>query len=106
MTIDLSAVIKLREPGLGQEWLGKERYVVRADAVVALPMLAGDELEIVDPEGLQPAQVLAFDAAGQSATAQLRVAPNTNGETIARMLDSDSPVAAKIRKGLAPNKFL
>ncbi|WP_424946293.1 DUF1989 domain-containing protein [Candidatus Spongiihabitans sp.] len=100
MTIDMSAVIKLREPGLGQEWLGKERYVVRADAVVALPMLAGDELEIVDPEGLQPAQVLAFDAAGQSATAQLGVAPNTNGETIARMLDSDSPVAAKIRNKL------
>ena len=60
----------------------------------------GDELEIVDPEGLQPAQVLAFDAAGQSATAQLGVAPNTNGETIARMLDSDSPVAAKIRNKL------
>ena len=49
MTMDISSVIKLREPGLGQEWIGKERYVVRAGAVVAVPMLPGDELEIVDP---------------------------------------------------------
>ena len=98
--MDVSSVIKLREPGLGQEWIGKERYVVRAGAVVAVPMLPGDELEIVDPEGLQPAHVLAFNSSGQSVTAQLGVAPNTNGETIARMLDSDSPVAAKIRNKL------
>ncbi len=96
----MNNIITLREPGLGQEWLGKERYVVRAGAVIAVPILPADELEIVDPEGRQSAHILAFNAASKSATAQLGVVPNTNGETIAQMLDGDSLGAAKIRNKL------
>ena len=72
MTIDMNAMIRLREPGLGQQWIGRERYVIRAGAVTAVPMTPGDELEIIDPEGLQSALVFAFNASGESATAGTR----------------------------------
>jgi len=100
MTIDINSVIKLREPGLGQDWIGKERHVIRAGAVIAVPLMAGDQLEIIDPEGCQCAHVFAFDSSSKTATAQLGVTPNTNGDTLARMLDSSSVVAAKIKNKL------
>jgi aminomethyltransferase len=100
MTIDMSSVVNLREPGLGQEWIGKERYVIRAGAVIAVPMMTGDELQIIDPEGRQSAMVFAFDSSGETATAKLGIAPNSNGETLARLLHSKSPVATKIRSKL------
>ena len=89
MTIDMNAIIRLREPGLGQQWIGKERYVIRAGAVIAAPMLPGDELEIIDPEGLQSALVFAFNAAGESATAGLGITPNATGMKLAEMLQDD-----------------
>lgn len=100
MTIDMTSVVKLREPGLGQEWIGRERYVVTGGAAIAVPLMPGDEIEIVDPEGLQSAHILTFNSSSKIATAQLGVKPNTTGATIARMLDSTSPVAEKIRNKL------
>jgi aminomethyltransferase len=82
------------------EWIGKERYVIRAGAVIAVPMMTGDELQIIDPEGRQSALVFAFDSSGETATAKLGIAPNANGEMLARLLHSTSPVATKIRSKL------
>ena len=76
MTIDINSIVRLREPGLGEQWIGRERYLVRGGAVVAVPMMPGDDLEIVDPEGRQPALVFAFDASGGNVTAALGVEPN------------------------------
>ena len=100
MTIDINAIVKLREPGLGQQWLGQERFVITAGAVIAVPLLAGDKLEIVDPEGLQCAHVFAFNAGSENTTAQLGVAPNQSGETLKKSLAGQSPVATKIRQRL------
>ncbi len=100
MTIDINSIIRLREPGLGEQWSGRERYLVRGGAVIAAPMMPGDNLEIVDPEGRQPALVFAFDASGADVTAALGVEPDTSTAAIARMLEVDNPGAAKIRRKL------
>ncbi len=100
MNIDVSPVVRIREPGLGSEWLGRERYVVRGGAVIAVPLLAGDELEIIDPEGLQQAHVFAFNSASEAVTGALGVTPTRMVPTIAAMLDSSSPGAIKIRNRL------
>ncbi len=97
MTADMNSVINLREPGLGQQWVGKERHVIHAGAVIAVPLLTGDEIEIVDPEGRQAALIFAFNSTSENATAQLGVRPDTSGRAIAQALNSASPVAKKIQ---------
>ncbi len=100
MTVDMSSVVRVREPGLGQEWIGRERYLIRAGAMIAVPLLTGDQLEIVDPEGCQSAHIFAFNSASENATAQLGVTPNIIGESMSHLLASDSPVAARIKRKL------
>jgi aminomethyltransferase len=56
------------QPGLNALPPGTERYRVRAGGSVALSLEAGDTLELVSPEGLQPGEIYAFDANGRSDT--------------------------------------
>ena len=90
----------LREPGLGQDWIGQERHPLKAGGVIALPLLPGDQIDIVDPEGLQPAQVFAFNSKGQPMTEALGAKAETAGNTLARMLDAPFEGARKIREKL------
>lgn len=100
MTIDMSSIVRVREPGLGQDWFGQERYVVQSCAVVAVALMPEDRLEIQDPEGRQPVHLFAFNSAGENVTSALGVNLNTSAQTIQRMLDSTSAGAAKIRSRL------
>ena len=75
---------RLREPGL---WpAGVERRRVPALGMLALPVFCGDEVEIVDPQGLQVAHVAGFNHLGESVTNALGVAANAGGERMARCL--------------------
>ena len=90
----------LREPGLGSHWLGRERYTVRGNAMVVVPMLSGDSVEVVDPEGLQCAHVAAFDSRGRCCTGSLGLITGTNGCSLARMLEADTAGARRILRAL------
>ena len=98
--IATSLVPKLREPGLGSHWLGRERYVVRGGGVTVVPLLAGDDIEIVDPEGLQNGLVVAFDSQGRDCTTKLGVVPTVKGVELAEMLSGETPGADLIRRKL------
>lgn len=100
MDIALSSHVRLREPGLGQDWIGQERHPLKAGGVIALPLLPGDQIEIVDPEGLQPAQVFAFNSKGQPMTEALGVKAETSGGTLVHMLEAPFEGARKIREKL------
>ncbi len=90
----------LREPGLGSHWLGRERYTVRGGAMVVVPLLPGDAVELVDPEGLQCAHIAAFDSRGRDCTGSLGLATSVRGETLANMLHADTAGADRIRRAL------
>lgn len=83
--------------------LGRERYVVRGGAVIAVSLAAGDRLEIIDPEGRQPVHLLAVAADGYDGengcnlTASLGIPTNTTAATIAAQLQVPNTGAAKIR---------
>ena len=53
-------------PGLLMLGPGVERYRVSGGGATVLALDAGDELEVVDPEGRQPCELVAFDASGRS----------------------------------------
>ncbi len=75
---------------------GRERYCIRGNAMVVVALYAGDEIEIVDPEGLQCAHIVAFDAQGNFCSGQFSSIRMTNGTQLASMLEQDSPGAQKI----------
>ncbi len=90
----------VRSPGLGSHWLGRERYIIRGGGVAVVPFLAGDKVELVDPEGLQSAQIAAFDSSGSDCTAKLGVLPNIKGSQLAQMIARNSIGAINIRSRL------
>ena len=53
-------------PGLLTLGPGVERYRVTGGGATVLALDAGDELEIIDPEGRQCCELVAFDASGRS----------------------------------------
>ena len=53
-------------PGLLMLGAGVERYRITGGGATVLALDAGDELEVVDPEGSQPCELVAFDAGGRS----------------------------------------
>ncbi|WP_428122381.1 DUF1989 domain-containing protein [Candidatus Poriferisodalis sp.] len=53
-------------PGLMTLGPGVERYRVTGGGATVLALDADDELEVVDPEGRQPCELVAFDADGHS----------------------------------------
>ena len=75
----------------------QERYVVRGGALIVLPALAGDEVSIVDPEGLQCCHVAAFDSKGKCCTGQFSAFTPCNSSALAGMLAKASADARGIR---------
>ena len=74
-------VTRLREPGLGLRTPTLERYRVAGGGLTVVALAAGDALEVIDPEGLQACEVMAWDAQGREALAALglRASPGTTG---------------------------
>ena len=97
MTVDVSSIVRLREPGIGQDWIGRERYVVRGGALIAVPVMAGDRIEIIDPEGRQSVHLFGFDSGSGNVTSDLGVRTNVSGSELTELLKSGSEGAAKIR---------
>lgn len=100
MNMGIPSRVRLREPGLGQDWIGQERYPLKAGGVIALPLMSGDQIEIVDPEGLQPAQIFAFNSKGQPMTEALGIKAETSGSVLAQMLEAPFTGAKKIKEKL------
>ncbi len=95
--LDPGLVRQAREPGLNPFNLGRERYVVRGGAMTVIPLLPGDQIEIVDPEGLQCAYIAAFDSRGNDCSGQFIEGKTVDGQCLAGMLQTDTPGADAIR---------
>ena len=93
-------VKQAREPGLNPFNLGRERYVVRGGAITVIPLLQGDQIEIVDPEGLQYAHIAAFDSHGNDCSGQFTEGKTVDGQSLATMLETNTPGADAIRSKL------
>ena len=98
MSVDMGSLVRIREPGLGQDWLGKERYVIKGGGVLALPIMVGDEIEVIDPEGLQSALLMAFDSSGRIVTTEFGIKAEGYGNEIAAMLEFASQGQANAAK--------
>ncbi len=82
-------------PGLMMLGPGVERYRVIGGGATVLALDAGDELEVVDPEGCQPCELVAFDADGRSDPGLLGVI-GARGPEGRRLAPSGDPAAVSI----------
>jgi len=62
---------RVLEPGLNILPPGVERYLVRAGGATVVSLRAGDQIDIVTPEGLQPCEVATFGPQGENTPGML-----------------------------------
>ncbi len=79
---------------------GEERYTVTGGGVIAVPIGAGDQLRLVDLEGMQACEVVAVDAAGIADPAILGARADGNAVGLRQILSGASESARSVRAGL------
>ncbi|MFT5258564.1 MAG: aminomethyltransferase [Saprospiraceae bacterium] len=82
IALELKRSNEILTPGLFGTDLGSERHRVEGGGAVALPIYAGDFIEIVDKQGRQSVCVAGFDSLGAARTAELGLQPNAKGDLI------------------------
>jgi len=79
---------RLREPGLNALPANTERYLVRGGSSVALDLAAGDEIELVNPQGLQTGEISVFDSNGRSDMALIGATGNGRADALKHILSN------------------
>ena len=111
MTANAPEQPRVLVPGLLLLGPGVERYRVSGGGATILSLDAGDELEIVDPEGRQCCELIAFDTGGRSDPSLLdlvgaadsgngRRAASTGEPAAVGILSADLQDARRVRSGL------
>jgi aminomethyltransferase len=88
------------EPGLNALPPDTERYVVRAAGITALELQAGDEIELVSPEGRQVGEVSVFDRNGKSDMQCIGATANGSAEGFKHILGGNDASAVKLARTL------
>ncbi len=91
---------RLREPGLNPLPPNTERYAIRPGGSIALDLGAGDELELVSPEGLQPGEVTAFDTSGRADPGLIGARATGQAEVLRAILEAGADNAAALEAAL------
>ena len=89
-----------REPALYARSAPLERYRVSGGGLTVVALAAGDRLEVIDPEGRQAAEVLAFDVQGREALSALGLRSSLGAQAIARLLQGNDARLQPMRAGL------
>ena len=83
-------------PGLLTLGPGVERYRITGGGATVLALDAGDELEVIDPEGRQRCELVAFDASGRSDPGLLTGADTAGNGNGSRAGSPNEPAALGI----------
>jgi len=98
-----------RQPGLPLLPRGTERYLVPGGGALALAIEAGDEIAIVDREGLQRCEVVYFSAEGREDLAALNLRAAEASPGINRLLAGEGEdhvaIAAALRRRKLPGRI-
>ena len=101
MSAELQSTPRVLTPGLNALPSGTERYRVVAGGSVALTLAAGDEIELVNPEGLQAGEISAFDSQGRGDTALIGARGNGRCDALKQILDGGDSGAERLSATLS-----
>ncbi len=100
IALELKRSNQILTPGLTGTDLGNERCRIEGGGAVALPIYAGDTIEVVDQQGLQSVCVAGFDSLGASRTTELGIKPNAKGTIIQECLSNGGTGASRLEAKL------
>jgi aminomethyltransferase len=87
-------------PGMRALAPGEERYTVPGGGAIAVPIHAGDQVRVVDVEGLQRCELLVADTAGNVDPAILGVRGDGDAAGLKQILSGGEDSARAVRAGL------
>ncbi|MBD9481422.1 DUF1989 domain-containing protein [Pseudomonas sp. PDM14] len=90
-----------REPALFARAPDLERHRVAPGGLTVIALEAGDRLDVIDVEGDQSAELLAFTAEGREALAALGLSGQSGADFSARLLANGSAESLHMRLGLS-----
>ena len=93
-------VTRLREPALTLRTPTLERYRVSGGGLTVVALAAGDALEVIDPEGQQACELMAWDSAGRDALAALGLRASPGATGAAHLLQRPHPALRTVHAGL------
>lgn len=91
---------RVREPALSLRTPTLERYRVSGGGLTVVVLAAGDALEVIDPEGLQACELLAWDTQGREALAALGLQASPGAVGTAGLLQRQHPRLRPVQLGL------
>ena len=97
----ISPQIRMLQPGLNTLPVNTERYVVRACGITALELFRGDEIELVNPEGMQSGEISVFDNQGNSDMQTIGATANGRAEGLKSILSGNDASAIKLERTLS-----
>ena len=89
------------EPGLRNRGLRSERYRVPGGGAIAVGVEPGDRVRIIDNEGGQPGELLAFDSQGRPALGALGARDSGAASALLALLASEEESAQHLARRLA-----
>ncbi|MDH4582363.1 DUF1989 domain-containing protein [Pseudomonas sp. BN415] len=98
--MNLPVISRPLEPALFARAPSLERHRVAPAGLTVVALDAGDRLEVIDLEGDQAAELLAFAGNGRAALAALGLASSPGADFIAHLLHDGSQEAAHVSAGL------
>ncbi|MFR0693695.1 DUF1989 domain-containing protein [Enterobacterales bacterium AE_CKDN230030158-1A_HGKHYDSX7] len=99
--MNLPLISRPLEPALFARAPALERHRVAPGGLTVVALEPGDRLQVIDLEGDQGAELLAFAAGGRPALAELGLAPSPGTAFIHQLLQDGSREAAHVCAGLA-----
>ena len=91
-----ASAVRMLQPGLNALPPNTERYLVRAHGSIALNINPGDEIELVNPEGIQVCEITVFDSQGNSDMQHIGARANARAEGLKSILSVGSDDADKL----------
>lgn len=96
-----TALLRVLEPGLNTLPANTERYLVRGNGSVAITLNPGDELKLVNPEGLQTGEISVFDHNGKSDMQTIGAKANGLADGLKNILSSQGLATEALHAALS-----
>jgi aminomethyltransferase len=96
----ITSTARSLRPGMNTLPADTERHTVRAGGITALELHPGDEIQLVNPEGMQLGEITAFNQQGKSDMQYLGTTANAKAEGFKHILSGKDASATKMERTL------
>ena len=83
----------IRNPGIRTLPPGVERYLVQGGGINVLEVFPEDKLEIINDEGKQICEIIAFNSKGKGDLSILNLKENSNGDYLKKAINQDKKIS-------------